>query len=467
MTKDGSSEPKKFYQKSGLNDFGIKVKPEPGEKSVLLDCQSEWPVIPTTCGKLVTTEDGKSVLDMTVVGSPPPAQKSLRTILRNLKCPVLNKEITFKDDDSGAFEDVSEHEAIQTKFERKKAVTDPYVAHPQNATDVLVVLDHMLRRNKLDLSKICEEEIHNFLLFLQYNFNGMQLSEKHKQIIKRLRFHKTLEGQFVSLVGQHSSCALIPSNIPTQQLDELQKKAGCLFLSSDALPELEKLYRVLGVKAGGDVTQFYVEYVFAHFSMLTAGNQMHHLTFIRDEVHPNFAKGDTIEKRKFLKCMKETFCIPDKDGNLHLAREFFNQRMKVFEAMFYNEKNKFPPEPFKNKSWFDLLGDIGLQKKITPQLFLQFCTTVAENARRDPRNQQSQMQSNELVKCLLSKLKSEKSEFCSQVFLSKVSDVEFIAPASLEEQLFSIHEPYQCSKNGYPPFIKFNNSVPWHYGFTS
>ena len=64
---------------------------------VSLQCLSEWPLIPTTSGKLVTIENGKTVLDMTTTGNESIRERNVRTFLNNMKCPVLNKEITFTD----------------------------------------------------------------------------------------------------------------------------------------------------------------------------------------------------------------------------------------------------------------------------------------------------------------------------------------------------------------------------------
>jgi sacsin len=445
------------------------AKPEPGEDSVSLECLSEWPVIPTTCGKLVMIKDAKVVLDMTVAGNESVSQENVRTFLRNLKCLMLNKEITFEDNHSSCTtstfhtpEDETTTKKIgKTNFERKMAVTDAYVAHPHDVIDVLVVLNHMLTTDRLDLSRIHdhEEETRNLLKFVQDNYKRPLLLEEHKQIIKRLPFHKTLDGEFVSLIGRHRLCALIPPGVPIEQLDDLQEQTNCLFLNSDALQTLGKLYRDLDVRAGQDVTQFYVEYVFRHFSIFTRG-QMKHLTYIRDNIHPSLAQGHSIEKDIFLKSMAQTPCIPDQGGSLHKASDFFDPKYKVFKEMYNGDNNKFPPSPFNEEEWSDLLEDIGMHFDITPQLFLQFCTMVAENARRSPSNQQCRVQSNELVKCLFAEksLKEEK-------FLFQVSQIEFIAPAKLEEVLTSIHKQYQYSKNGHPPFIKSRNAVPWRFRY--
>ena len=405
-----------------------------------LECLSKWPVVPTMCGKLVTIEDAKSVLDMTPTGTESTEQINVREFLSNLECPVLNKEITFK----------SKHSSPASG-----AVTDPYVAHPHNVGDVLVVLDRMLKTYKLDNSKVYESDIRGFLRFVQDNYEMLGELEQYKQIVKDLPFHKTLSGKFVSLTDQHSSYVLIPSEVPIEQLDELQKRAKCRFLNSDALPALDKLYRDLGVRAGENVAQFYAEYVLKHFSMFTRESQIQHLIYIRDEVYP--FRPDTKMLRK---TMIENPCIPDKDGDLHFARDFFDPTNEIFNVMFEDDYDMFPPTPFSDADWLQLLEDVGLQVDITPQLFLKFCTTVAEDGKRSSGNQRNRKRSEVLVKCLFSEKVLQE-----ETFLSQVSQIKFIAPAKVEEELTTIHKQHQCQGNDFPPFIKFKNAVPWRFRF--
>ena len=432
------------------------TKLEPNEDYVSLECLSEWPVIPTTHGKLVTIKDAKTVLDMTTTGNESILQKNVRTFLIKLNCPVLNKVITFNDRYSSS---VTKHKATTKKtarrLKRTPAVTDAYVAHPHDPVDILVVLTHMLMLDKLNFSRIHEEEIRSFLRFVQDNYQEL---EEHRQLVKNLPLHKALNGQLVTLIGPYSSRAIIPSSIPTEQIDELQERIKCLFLNSDALPALEKLYRGLGVKNIEDVTKFYTEYVFKHFDVFTRESQMKHLIYIRDQVHPVLPQGYSVGKDTFLRSMRQIACISDEDGRLHKASEFFDQNNSVFKLMYEDDSEKFLPSPFNEESWSYLLSDIGLQVNMTPELFLQFCTTVAENGKRIPGDPQCHAQSEELVKCLF----TEKS-LLEEKLLSQLSLIEFIAPAKLEKELTSMHEQYQCSRSGYPSFIKFSNAVPWHF----
>ena len=423
-----------------------------------LKCLSEWPLIPTTSGKLVTIEHGKTVLDMTTAGNVSIPEQKVRTFLSNMKCPVLNKEITFRDEYASSLTGCKiTPKKTAIPLRRIPAVTDAYVAHPHDALDVLLVLNHMLKTESLThASEISEEETCNFLQFMQDNYQALK---EHKELVRSLPFYKAFDGQFVSLTGPYSSCAVIPPRIPTEQFDELQERAKCLFLLADALPALEKLYKELGVKIIRNIKEFYTGYIFRHFSMFSTENQMTHLLYIRDKVHPSLPQGCNPEKDFFLKRMSQTACIPDKDGLLHKASEFFDQSNHVFEVMYGGDSNKFPPSLFNDESWSRLLRDIGLQVDITPEIFLQFCAKVAENGHLFRDFRQCRDQSKALVEYLF----NEESLQQDDEFLSRVSQIEFIVQAEVEGKFSSMHKQYQCSSSGYPPFVKFSNAVPWRF----
>ena len=423
---------------------------------VSLQCLSEWPLIPTTSGKLVTIENGKTVLDMTTAGNVSIPEQKVRAFLSNMKCPVLNKEITFRDEYASSLTGCKiTPTKTATPLQRIPAVTDAYVAHPHDALDVLLVLNYMLKTNSLThATEIPEEQTRNFLEFVQDNYQALK---EHKELVRSLPFHKAFNGHFVSLISLYSSCAFIPSRVPTAQVNELQERSKCLFLNSDALPKLWELYTELGVKTIRKDTKFYTGYIFRHFSMFTTENQMTHLVYIRDKVHPSLPQGYDAEKDLFLKRMRQTACIPDKDGLLHKASEFVDQSNHMFKVMYGGDSNKFPPSPFNDESWSRLLRDIGLQVDITAEIFLQFCTTVAENGHLFRDFRQCRDQSEALVEYLF----NEESLQQDDEFLSRVSQIEFIVQAEVEGKLSSMHKQYQCSSSGYPPFVKFSNAVPW------
>ncbi|XP_028400649.1 sacsin-like [Dendronephthya gigantea] len=381
------------------------TKPEADEESVSLECLSEWPIIPTTCGKLVTIKEAKSVLDMTVVGNESVQQENVRAFLVKLKCPVLNKKMTFQMNSLGLF----------------RAVTDPYVAHPHKVEDVLFVLCHMLKTNELDISKVYEEDIRVFLRFVQDDYERSENLVRCKKMVKELPFHKALDGKFVTLLGRYSSYALVPPGVPTQQLMSFKTKQNFHQRKSNGTFKVRK-----------------------------------------GHVFPSFPQGGSPDKIKFLKSMKETPCIPDKNDRLHFATEFFDPKNNLFMVMFAGDGEKFPPPPFNDLDWLNLLESIGLQVEVTPQLFIEFCGSVARNGAGSPEDQLTRLQSQWLVKCLFSEMVLRDGEF-----LSQVSQIKFVASGEVEDELSSIHEQYQRQHNKCPPFIELRNAVPWDFRYIS
>ena len=420
------------------------AKPEQNEEQVSLKALGEWPVIPTTCGKLVTINNAKTVLDLTESGTETAMEKKVRKFLQHVKCATLNKDITCEGSTATASSRV---------LERKTAVTDPYVAHPHHVADVLQVLNYKCETEGLDVSTLRAEEIHEFLLFVQSDYDNLDPKEYFNEILKTLPLHKALNSSHVSL-SAFPSYALVPAGVPLIEFDKLQRDTDCLFLNSDALPALQKLYKQLGTGAGRTVSEFYTDYILPHFHIFSQQCQMEHLVYIRDKVFPRLPTRSN-EKREFVRVLKETACLPGQDGNLHHANEFYDPNNDVFKIML--KDFRFPPPPFNEPSWRDLLQEIGLQKDVSEELFLEFCTIVAEVASRSPSDPLNAKRSKVLVEHLFV------NHLRRPEFLSAVSTIKFVASEKVDANLATIHQQYQCEEDELLPFIQFRDSIPWNY----
>lgn len=158
--------------------------------------------------------------------------------------------------------------------------------------------------------------------------------------------------------------------------------------------------------------------------------------------------------------LEATCCIPDQQGNLHYAKEFFDPRNKVFKLM---TPDQFPPRPFYNdESWLDFLKEIGLQVKVSPNQFLGFCEKVANIANQSSNDERNKERSEVLVRFLFRALDDDRRVKFLHL-LPIISSIKFIASDRVPE-LSSIHRQYQCiSDRENPPCICYRNSVPWCY----
>ena len=410
------------------------AKPEPNEERVSLNTLGDWPIIPTTCGNLVTINNGKSVLDMTESRTENVFGQKVREILENLGCPSLRKDIT------------------QPQFTGKSSILDTYVAHPHSAPDVLRVLDYMRTIEILDVTKLADHEILKLLSFFQEDPENIH----YVNILKALPFYKAIDGNYYTLAA-YLFCALVPRGIPDEEMIKLQEnyRKRYLFLHPDAFPGLNKLYRMLGARMEHSYHEFYKEYILPHFDIFSKKCQINFLTHIKDTVLPRL-----LLKHDFVSYLRSTPCIPDEAGKLHVASDFYDPRNKVFKIMLDSNYNQFPSDPFNDPGWLRFLIQLGLKDEVEKEQFLKFCRQVESEATKfQGADETNRKRSEVLVQYLFNN-----PHFHDQRFLIRLSDIQFIFPEKVDDFLSSLH-----NQHGYKEpekkleYIRFRNSVPWDY----
>ena len=114
------------------------------------------------------------------------------------------------------------------------------------------------------------------------------------------------------------------------------------------------------------------------------------------------------------------------------------------------------------------MQEIGLQKDVSEELFLEFCTIVAEVASRFSSDQLNAKRSKILVEYLFEAERSKVEHLFDNhlrgpEFLSAVSTIKFVASEKVDADLATIHQQYQCEEDEPLPFIQFRDSIPWSY----
>jgi hypothetical protein len=152
--------------------------------------------------------------------------------------------------------------------------------------------------------------------------------------------------------------------------------------------------------------------------------------------------------------LKFTRCIPDQNGNLRVASSYFNPYDGLFKVMFKSDPDVFPAPPFNEKQWIIFLFKIGLTKSCDEQQFIKFARKVSESARSMSKYDENIItQSQALVKYLVG------SERCKDWSLHIISQIEFIVPKEVENELASLHAQYHV--DGKLEFLSYRDSVPW------
>ena len=429
-----------------------------------LDALKAWPIIPTTSKKLVTVKMAKTVFDMRLVGNETEATKKVCSGLEKLNCPSLDTDITSPEQKPqqstlGAFVSsvTSMFQRPTPKTKPSEAVTESYVAHPYDVSDILNVFDFMEKTGSLDPKDLSDEDIAGILLFIQDGYEKLEQKDDYNRILKRLPFYKAINGKHYKL-SEFSEYAVIPAGVPTEEIDILQDETRCLFLHSDLLPTLEQLLAHLDAGAKRTIANFYITYILPNFHIFSDEMQLKFLTHIRDDVLPRLY-GDDDERSSLLDNLKKTRCIRDDTGEYVHAMEFYDPRHEILWIMEDESSRKFPPPPFGTEEWLDFLVSIGMVNDVDETLFMKFAGCVARAGNSSPTNETNRNRSKALLSFFV-----KKHHLHNPQFLEDLSTVKFIASEKVEHAYLSLHKQYCCGESSnHPPFVQFSNAVPWKY----
>ena len=394
----------------------LQTAAKPEESKTLQIFLGKYPIIPTTDGRLATVDNAKSVLTVIEYQKGNVLQKRVTKILENLACPFLDKSIT--------------KDAL--------VVVLPLVADPHCVSDVLHVLGYMNCMGILDMSKFDEEKINSLLRFFQGDWQNNESMNK----AKTLPLFKGVDGHYHSL-SSYFSYIQVPACLPEDGIKELQRiDKNILFLPQAS--DLNQLYKALGIKVDCGISQFYITYVLPHFSSFSRECQIKFLTNIRDM----FMTEELKQK------LRSTRCIPDQSGNLRVASSYFNPHNELFKVMFTSDSDVFPVAPFNEREWIVFLIEIGLMENCDEQQFIKFASGVEESARNmSEYDGNITAQSKALVKYLLGSKRGRDWSF------GVISQIEFIVPKEIENELSSLHPQYRV--RGKLEFVSYCKSVPW------
>ena len=428
-----------------------------------LDALKAWPIIPTKSKKLVTVKMAKTVIDMTLNGKESVTMLKVHESLKKLNLPCLDTNITLlkKEPRDRSYVEifVSSVSAVFSQPAKKEqeppmAVTDSYVAHHHNVLDVLGIFDFMIKTNDLNAGALSDEDITTILRFIQDGCKDLEEKQKTNEILKKLPFYKSVNGKHYKL-SDFSEYAVVPADVPKEEIEKLQDHTRCLFLHPDMLQTLEELLTELDAGAKRSNADFYRNYILSNFDLFSRKMQLAHLTHIRDEVVPSLYNNEEA-KTQFLDYLKGRICIPNKSGQYVHASEFYDPRHEVLRIMEDESSVKFPPPPFDETDWLDFLLLIGMTTNVDETLFMKFSCRVAKDGNSSPKDETNRKKSKVLLEFFF-----KNHHLHDPRFLDDVSDVKFIASEKVEDVYLSLYKSAESSDQ--PPFVQFSNAVLWEY----
>ena len=266
-------------------------------------------------------------------------------------------------------------------------------------------------------------------------------------MLKDLPCYLTVYNELISVTN--CFVYVIPSEIPTSDMDVWKSKSVTVFLAND--PRLEALYKQIDCKFI-EVIDVYCDFILKHFEYLSNDARMDHMkyiyeTFLGDDDPVNHCLMGTLEQLPF---------IEDEDGECHQASEYYDPENTLFSVMMPDEK--LPPNrigSFKQSDWYCLLRKLGMKSTTTDDLFVEFASSV-EALGTQSNNPRAQAQSKQLIEHLV----KEHDPINDAALYQQVSNIKFVCLDDASTTLTDICPQYQKYENEPLPYSQFQNSVP-------
>ena len=263
--------------------------------------------------------------------------------------------------------------------------------------------------------------------------------------LRCLPIYRNINGTQVRL--QQAMCYIIPHGVPATEMDAFDSTSISVFLREDQ--KLKALYQHIGC-VFKEVEEFYVEFVFKQFHLMSNEGRLAHLKFLRNII---CNEDKRVNVSRLVLELRQILFIEDTEGNLNKASSFYDPHVELFQ---YHVEPKFlPPKPFYLSEWREFLVKLGMISSPTMQHVVEFCTKVAAIGKCPlaPELQQNiQKKAQVIVKFLFS------DQFPPFTILDAIKDIKFLPSQQVGNERVSLcHQlGFEDEKN---PLVCFNGSA--------
>ena len=370
----------------------------------------EWPIFPTTNGRIVSLHQAKFVLDLSVQDVWSPTQLKVAHALEKLKCPQIDLDIVCCKSKATA-----------------SALVRNYVAQPNQPQHVLRVLEHEMSVRSI-AGELDEEAI--FLLLQFFQEDGRTLKEHHLnvQALKRLPFYKNVYGRYMSLENSKTICVL-PNGVP---LDEIELwMDDCTLLTQ--CHQLQLLYNTIGATAVS-VQELYVSSIIDRMHCLNPLNRMKHMEFLKDVIIPGSSQS---QRNCITEALQRATILTDGLGKPRPVCHFYDPRNQIYREL--ELKTRMLPEELRSREWYDFLTTLGLNVKVSPAQFQTYATRIAQDGATTGVTPTLAATAKMLVTYLL----ETPCLYQDESFLQHIADIPFVPIRQPSKELIDLQqEPY-------------------------
>ena len=365
-------------------------------KSYLKDILKNFALIWTNDSRLYSTRN--DILPVHPLRDSSPEFESMHAILDKLEIPFINSKII--------------------------AIAETDMKCPQ-LLDYKMILNNLFHANKITslTEKLNKSDLEDIISYLK---PAVVLNDPEWNLqLRSLPLFETIHGSFTPLEGVRA--CLWPERAP-YIAHEKWNKANAVFIKPRTKWEDLGGAKQLSINEIS-VQQFYVEFIFPSFSLMSENERIKYLEHIRDIVYPisksSYANEEN-ENHIFVRDLKELPCIGSNSSCLRSIANFSDHKLKIFTE--FPEHYSILPEQLQSSVWIDFFKEVGLKQIIDKTEYLQLCREVSKCPHKDDINKKSKI----LIKHLFS-LNINKNWHKDQDFLCEVSEIPFAAPVISEK----------------------------------
>ncbi|XP_022089606.1 sacsin-like [Acanthaster planci] len=406
-----------------------------------------WPIFPTTAGKLVPPTKSKTILSLHTLGTGTLGfGLKLAGVLRKLGLPEIAKERMC-------------HGNTIRPPEELTVILEEYLTLPKSHGDVANVIRFM-SETCLPVGNLEPAECDTLLHYFQEGLSDKTLSTQNIQTIKMLPIFKLRGVNKIIDIQLPRRYHTFEGYMLMEEANIWMENMNCVFL--EVHPTLTLIYKELGISpiTHADI---YLKYILPSFDLFTEKARIRHVVHIRDQIL-NMYQTLREDRDAIINRLTHIPFIRDQSNTLKPASHFYDPRNPVFKAMV-DPETLLPELPeLMTPQMRDFLEELGLHTVVNPNDFIVFARKIETRARRiTDKNQLRELWDN--AKLLKNELDSN-SSLHDQSTLRIIGTIKFIPSVPVKSELLDICPAYSESNvlfQGSEAFIAFHGSVASQY----
>ncbi|XP_054849088.1 sacsin-like [Eublepharis macularius] len=316
--------------------------------------------------------------------------------------------------------------------------------------DPATVLVQLAAQPSLQWQALEQWEFERLLRFLSKDLQKLACDSGLLNKLKALPIFETHQGHHVPLAS-YQNMYLLQSKIPEKsknfrELYEADKRT--VLLKDSSLNR--NLSECLGIVVMNDLQQF-VRLLLPLLQSLSEARLLEAVKLLLTiEVHYPEYKD---QKETVIAKFQSVAFIRDKQGVLRPASYFYDSSVDFFQKLGLD--SRFVPDKFyktvgsgNKPKVIRFLKDVGLRHEASEDDFLQFAVQIEREALK---NGAMSPELPDKRKALLSHLLDKKSDSLSDAFLDQLSQIRFLAPRLICDNLCKLHSPFVSNNTAVAP----------------